>query len=305
MPAERSHRKKTRWNYHLVLLPHEDAGKSWSFRIALWGLLLSLVVYTVAIGALTVFLLKWTPLGVWIPVKNPELERRYGKEITALQEKLSRIVSELDGIQSYNSKLRQALGSDLMAGEKSPVANGMSKTEADQAQPGVPEKDIASEIPYETDEAPNQPFTSAYPRSATTVAASTTDLFRNNLPLRLPAKGYVTRGFQPSQGHFGIDIAGKQGSPVAAAADGFVVFAGWTYDAGNMIIIAHGGGYFTFYKHNQALLKAANSLVKRGEPIALLGNTGAMSHGPHLHFEVWKDGVALDPSDYVLNFHLY
>jgi murein DD-endopeptidase MepM/ murein hydrolase activator NlpD len=305
MPAERSHRKKARWNYHLVLLPHEDAGKSWSFRIALWGLVLSFVVYTVAIGALTVFLLKWTPFGVWIPVKNPELERRYGKEIAALQEKLTRIVSELDGIQSYNSKLRQALGSDLMTGEKSPSANGVSKTEADQTQPGVSERNIAVETPYETDEATNPSVTPAYARAATTAPASTADLFRNNLPLRLPAKGYITRGFQPSQGHFGIDIAGKQGSPVVAAADGFVVFAGWTYDAGNMIIIAHGGGYFTFYKHNQALLKAANSLVKGGEPIALLGNTGAMSHGPHLHFEVWKDGVALDPSDYVLNFHLY
>jgi murein DD-endopeptidase MepM/ murein hydrolase activator NlpD len=305
MPTERSHRKKKPWNYHLVLLPHEDAGKSWSFQIALWGLVLSLVVYAVAIGALTVFLLKWTPFGVWIPVKNPELERRYGKEITALQEKLSRIVSELDGIQSYNSKLRQALGSDLMAGEKSPVANGTFKTEADQAQPGVSEKDIAGETPYEADEAMTPSLTSAYARSASSVPASATDLFRSNLPLRLPAKGYITRGFQPSQGHFGIDIAGKEGSPVVAAADGFVVFAGWTYDAGNMIIIAHGGGYFTFYKHNQALLKAANSLVKSGEHIALLGNTGAMSHGPHLHFEVWKDGVALDPSDYVLNFHLY
>jgi murein DD-endopeptidase MepM/ murein hydrolase activator NlpD len=305
MPTERSHRKKTRWNYHLVLLPHEDAGKSWSFRIALWGLLVSLVVYTVAIGAITAFLLKWTPLGVWIPVKNPELERRYGKEITALQEKLSRIVSELDAIQSYNSKLRQALGSDLMAGEKSTETAGMSKTAEDHAQLSASAMDTVGETPYETDEPLNQAFTSAYPRSATTVAASATDLFRNNLPLRLPAKGYITRGFQPSQGHLGIDIAGKEGSPIVAAADGFVVFAGWTYDAGNMIIIAHGGGYFTFYKHNQALLKAANSSVKHGEPIALLGNTGAMSHGPHLHFEVWKDGVALDPSDYVLNFHLY
>jgi murein DD-endopeptidase MepM/ murein hydrolase activator NlpD len=135
--------------------------------------------------------------------------------------------------------------------------------------------------------------------------ASNFDLFRRSLPLQLPASGYVTRGFEPTRGHLGIDIAGKQGSPVVAAADGYILFAGWTYEAGNMLILAHGGGYFTFYKHNQSLLKSANSFVKHGEPIALLGNTGAMSHGPHLHFEVWKDGAACDPSEYVLNYHLY
>jgi murein DD-endopeptidase MepM/ murein hydrolase activator NlpD len=305
MSTERSHRKKARWNYHLVFLPHEDAGKSWNFRIALWGLVLSLVVYTVAVGLLTITLLKWTPLGVWIPVKNPELERRYGKEIAALQEKLGRIVAELDGIQRYNSRLRQALGSDLAVGEKSPVAAGTSRTTEDQAQLGDAEKEKVGNISYATDETLNRSSGSVYSRSAHMLPASSTDVFQDNLPLRLPANGYITRGFEPSRRHFGIDIAGKQGSSVVAAADGFVVFAGWTYDAGNMMIIAHGGGYFTFYKHNQALLKGANSFVKHGEPIALLGNTGAMSHGPHLHFEVWKDGLALDPSDYVLNFHLY
>jgi len=305
MTTERSHHKKNRWNYHIVLLPHEDAGKSWSFRIALWGLVLSLVIYTIAIGALTVFFLKWTPLGVWIPVKNPELERKYGKEVAALQQKLSRIVTEIDVLQRYNSKLRQALGSELTASDKEAIAAAQAKTEQDQPQPSSSEKEKTIEPPYATDETSSPPSSSTYSRAAMMLPTTDASSFQKNLPFRLPVSGYITQGFQPSLGHFGIDIAGKQGSPIVAAADGYVVFAGWTYDAGNMMIIAHGGGYFTFYKHNQALLKSANSFVKHGEPIALLGNTGAMSHGPHLHFEVWKDGVARDPSEYVLNFHLY
>ena len=304
MPTERIHRKKNRWNYHIVLLPHEDAGKSWSFRIALWGLVVSLVLYTLIVGALTVFLLKWTPLGVWIPVKNPELERRYGQEVTALQEKLNRIVSDIAVLQRYNVKLRQALGSDLTGTSGSQGANAQAKPDQETTQASSLEKTKLEELPYATDESVS-PSTSAYARAALALSSPNIDSFRKSLPLRLPANGYVTRGFEPSRGHMGIDIAGKQGSPIVAAADGYIVFAGWTYDAGNMIIIAHGGGYFTFYKHNQALLRTGSSFVKHGEPIALLGNTGAMSHGPHLHFEVWKDGVARDPSDYVLNFHLY
>jgi len=305
MTTERSHRKKTRWNYHIVLLPHEDAGKSWSFRIALWGLMLSLVVYTIAIGALTVFFLKWTPLGVWIPVKNPELERRYGKEVAELQEKLSRIVAEIDVLQRYNAKLRQALGSELSASDKGAISAAQSKTEQDQPQPRLLEREKTIEPPFVTNETSSPPSSSAYSRAAMIFPTTDVSSLQNNLPLRLPVSGYVTQGFQPSLGHFGIDIAGKQGSPIVAAADGYIVFAGRTYDAGNMMIIAHWGGYFTFYKHNQALLKSAQSFVKYGEPIALLGNTGAMSRGPHLHFEVWKDGIARDPSEYVLNFHLY
>ena len=97
-----------------------------------------------------------------------------------------------------------------------------------------------------------------------------------------------------------MDIAGQRGTPVQAPGDGVVLFAGWTYDDGNMLIIAHGGGYLTVFKHNQSLLKSALSGVKRGEPIALLGTSGRTSLGPHLHFEVWKNGLPQDPNEYLL-----
>lgn len=305
MPAERVRRKKNRWKYNIVLLPHEDAGKSWSFRIALWGLVASLTLYAILVGTLTVVLLKWTPLGVWIPVKNPELERRYGREVTALQEQLSRIVADVVVLQRYNAKLRQALGSDLTGGGGSSVANAQQNTDAEKIQQAAIGQGNVQEPPYATDETLSHAASAIDARQALAMPTSSRDLFRQTLPMRLPVNGYTTRGFEPARGHLGIDIAGKQGSPILAAADGYILFAGWTYDAGYMMIIAHGNGYFTFYKHNQSLLKAANTFVKHGEPIALLGNTGAMSHGPHLHFEVWKDGVARDPSEYVLNFHLY
>ena len=113
-------------------------------------------------------------------------------------------------------------------------------------------------------------------------------------------EGFVTQGFDPSRNHFGIDIAAQRGTPVYAPGDGVVMFAGWTYEDGNMLIIAHGGGYATVYKHNQTLLKNTLNAVKRGEPIALLGSTGKTSAGHHLHFEVWRNGVPQDPNDFLL-----
>jgi murein DD-endopeptidase MepM/ murein hydrolase activator NlpD len=120
-------------------------------------------------------------------------------------------------------------------------------------------------------------------------------------PAILPARGYITRGFGSEANHYGLDIAAKTGSIVSAAADGTVLFAGWTPDDGYLMVLVHAGGFVTIYKHNQSLLRPANARVRRGDPIALLGDSGRTSLGPHLHFEIWKDGSPVDPSLYVMN----
>jgi murein DD-endopeptidase MepM/ murein hydrolase activator NlpD len=110
----------------------------------------------------------------------------------------------------------------------------------------------------------------------------------------------VTQGFDQARYHYGLDYAVKRGTPVSAATDGYVLFAGWTFSDGNMIILSHGGGYLTVYKHNESLLRVVHERVKRGELIARSGSTGQTSSGPHLHFEVWKDGLPQDPEQYLL-----
>ncbi|MFB0517228.1 MAG: M23 family metallopeptidase [Candidatus Neomarinimicrobiota bacterium] len=123
--------------------------------------------------------------------------------------------------------------------------------------------------------------------------------FLENIPTFPPVNGYVTRGLQLHEldlqvNHEGIDIAAPAGGIVAAAASGLVVFSRWTEDLGYMIILSHGDGYFTVYGHNQTNLVSARQWVERGEPIALVGDTG-ISQGPHLHFEIWKDARSIDP----------
>src|SRR5262249_16726122 len=119
-------------------------------------------------------------------------------------------------------------------------------------------------------------------------------------PLSLPAQGYVSRGFDSVGEHFGVDFAGKEGTVVVAAADGHVIFSGWTYDNGYTLMVAHTGGIVTVYKDKQWILKKSGAAVKRGEVIALMGSTGRTSSGSHLHFEVWKNGIADNPERYLL-----
>lgn len=124
-----------------------------------------------------------------------------------------------------------------------------------------------------------------------------------NMPTLMPVVGFITQKFHmdhlfPQKSHRGIDIAGKTGTSIVAAAAGRVVFEGWTQHFGNCIIITHKSGYITFYGHNQINLKKIGSTVNRNEPIALLGSSGRSS-APHLHFEIWKDGIAVDPFEFI------
>ncbi len=130
--------------------------------------------------------------------------------------------------------------------------------------------------------------------------------YSENMPTLLPVKGVLTQDFQKEEWfgprrHGGIDIVAKQGSVIRAAGAGTIVFANWTHDLGNLIIVNHGGGILSYYGHNQRLLKSEKRYVKKGEPVALLGSSGRSS-GPHLHFEIRQNGQPVDPKEFVVAF---
>ena len=116
-----------------------------------------------------------------------------------------------------------------------------------------------------------------------------------------PVQGFRTRGFEPRISHYGIDIAVAEGSVVRSVGDGYVIFADWTQEGGHAITIQHAKGYIAVYKHNQRLLKNVGDRVREREPIALSGNSGEISSGPHLHFELWQNGLAQDPGAFFLS----
>ena len=125
----------------------------------------------------------------------------------------------------------------------------------------------------------------------------------NHVPSLMPVEGFIARGFETTalftDPHLGLDIAAPTGTPVKAVANGVVLFAGWTEDGGYTIIIEHDYGYISVYKHNEQNLVEELEKVTRGQVIALLGNSGKITSGPHLHLEIWKNGVPVDPTKYI------
>jgi len=115
-----------------------------------------------------------------------------------------------------------------------------------------------------------------------------------------PLYGNVTARFDYGIKHFGTDIAVPLKSPVKSVANGTVIFAEWTLQTGYVVIIEHSFGLTSIYKHNESGLVSQGEIVESGQVIALSGNTGELTTGPHLHFELWRDGNPVDPEDYVI-----
>ncbi|MCW3787204.1 M23 family metallopeptidase [Plebeiibacterium sediminum] len=115
-----------------------------------------------------------------------------------------------------------------------------------------------------------------------------------------PLKGFVVKKFIEGENHFGVDIVSKPGETVLSIMSGTVVFSGWTVETGYVLMIQHGNDIISAYKHNSKLLKKAGDKIEAGEAIANVGNSGELTTGPHLHFELWYQGKAVDPEQYIL-----
>ena len=293
MAGETAHHSSRKRRYSVLLVADDDVAQPKRVSLALWQLM-SLLAGSVGLIVGIVFaLLFYTPLGAWVNIPNPELEIRYTQELVSLNQKMASLMEQLIELRAYSVKLHNALGEETVATDSGIVVTGTVRKEGAT----TPASDARRTAQY-----PASVASSAfYPLPVESAGEQNSKVA---FPAILPTEGFVTRGFSAAERHFGLDIAGKIGTPVNAAAEGYVVFAGWTTDEGYVVILSHSNGFLSFYKHNQSLLKSANTFVRRGEPIALLGNSGKTSSGPHLHFEIWKDGAPVDPSSYLFNYNL-
>jgi murein DD-endopeptidase MepM/ murein hydrolase activator NlpD len=121
-----------------------------------------------------------------------------------------------------------------------------------------------------------------------------------NLFFFAPLKGEITSEFDTKAKHYAVDIVAKENEPIKAALDGTVVLSTWTYDAGHVIGIQHSSNLTSFYKHCSVLLKKTGESIKAGEVIGVVGNSGELTTGPHLHFELWFNGRPVNPQDYIV-----
>ena len=121
----------------------------------------------------------------------------------------------------------------------------------------------------------------------------------SEINFHLPVQGLVTGEFDPEEEHFGIDIVGKEKQPIKAILAGVVIFQEWTLDTGYVLAIQHDYNLVSFYKHNSVLLKQIGNTVAAGDAIAIIGDSGHKTTGPHLHFEMWHERKPINPLDYL------
>ncbi|HUL44333.1 MAG TPA: peptidoglycan DD-metalloendopeptidase family protein [Bacteroidota bacterium] len=297
MSPENVRERKQKRRYTFIVVPDAKSQETRTVSASLLTLIATVLAVLIVVVASILAIIIYTPVGIHLPISNPELTRQYGRQLAGIQTQIRGLMEEVSTLREYNVKLRKAMGEDVAG--KDTVQNA-----------GSPDSSIA--LPPLSDEATGQEahdVQEVSPRTGGQVAtvfqpehgSGLRQEMLKQFPLTMPASGFVSGVFQPERSHYGIDVAGKLGSPVVSGADGTIVFAGWTPDDGFTIMVAHDNGFITVYKHNASLLKSAGENVHRGEMIALLGNTGRTSSGPHLHFEVWKDGIAEDPNNYLLS----
>ena len=298
---DRSLMDKLRDKYRLVIMNDDTFEEVTSVKLTPLAVYVGLSSLIVGTAILVTMAIIWTPLKRYIPGYG---DFKRDAEITELVNKVSDLESEVEAHRQYNDNFRKLLVGDL---------KDMSKEAAEkQGQPA----DTADALPVEVERIPEDEklrsavakgtFTSD-PALALAAGNSTGTLNPRDIPLEQlffmpPVSGEMTSGFDFAKNHYGIDIAAPKNTAVKSAADGVVISAGYTVETGYSIAIQHPNNVVTMYKHNSVLLKQTGVAVKAGEAIAIIGNSGENTTGPHLHFELWYKGRAVDPSDYI-NFN--
>ncbi len=285
--------------YTVLVMDEEGMEQPRPYRVRPKRLLMWWTGTALALALALLALVIFTPLREWIPgYGTAEIQR--SARLNALR--LAAMQDSLAMQQQYMTQLRKLMlgqiDSSLVGGERPPepalavsgelaevTADPLSKDWTDHEQPALSLERLPADEPP-----PVTPVSTAGERY----------LARLRFPVLPPVNGFLTRGFDARTGHYAIDLAVEEGSVVRAVGDGHVIFADWTHEGGFTLAIQHADGYVSVYKHNQRLLKRVGDRVRDREAIALSGNSGEITTGPHLHFELWHNGLAQDPRLYFL-----
>lgn len=279
--------KKLRHKYKLVLINEENFEQRFSLRLSRLNVYLTFILISLFWIAIMIYLLAFTTLREYIPgYTDPALRQ----ELYVLEEKLDSLHQIVYINESYVENIRRVLSGEeftesndssvLLSENINEITNYRSKEDS------ILRKELENLEQYniyyhETEEVYNEQFTSG----AKVYFA--------------PISGVITNQFDANNGHFGIDIVSERNTAIKSIDDGIVIFSEWTINTGYVILIQHSSNIISVYKHNSSILKKVGDYVKAGDLIAIIGNTGEQTSGPHLHFELWVDGSAVNPTEYI------
>ena len=274
------------------LMSHDESGRPiLNFKLNLLNLILVIIGIALLLIIITTFIIAFTPLREYIPGYT---DTNLNREVYQLNLRADSIERELQKKEIYFDNLKKVVeGYDFAADSVlatldiyKPLPKGVTDTIT--LKKSMQDSMLRAE--YEAQNQYNLFGDDYLPPTKPSL------LLKN---FYVPLNGTVINAFGPEHGHYGIDIVSDGDQIINATLDGTVVFANWSIDNGYCIGIQHEDSYFSIYKHNATLLKKEGEYVKAGEAIAILGGSGNANTTEHLHFELWHNGIVLNPADYM------
>ena len=247
------------------------------------GFVVGTISATVVFAALIFLLIAYTPIKTFIPGYPDARSKRAAIQNAIRIDSLENVIYRWE---LYSENLKRVMEGEDPLKIDSMINAGYSNVSAEADMKRLAEKDSLLREHVKQEE-----------------EFGISDRDRRNLPIEglhffTPLKGVVSQGYDPDIHPF-VDITAPSGSVVKATLDGTVIYAGWSEEAGYTIQLQHDGDIVSIYKHNEKLLKTTGDKVSAGSPIALVGNTGSLTTGDHLHFELWHKGETVDPTKYI------
>ena len=273
-------------------MSHDETGRSMvKFRINLLNLILVAIGIALLLIVITTFIIAFTPLREYIPGYS---DTNLNREVYQLNLRADSIERELLKKDIYFDNLKKIVeGYDFAADSALATLNIYKPLPKGVTDTITLKKSVQDSLLRAEYEAQNQYNLFGDDYLPPTKPSSLVKSFY------VPLNGTVINAFGPEQGHYGIDIASDGDQIINATLDGTVVFSSWSMNNGYCIGIQHADSYFSVYKHNATLLKKEGDYVKAGEAIAILGGSGDANATEHLHFELWHNGIVLNPADYM------
>lgn len=268
--------------YRLVILNEDTFEERFAIKLTRLNVFVIMSLSAIVLIALTTVLIAFTPLREYIPGYSSTALK---KEATNLNFKTDSLQQVINVNEQYLESIKRVLKGDVATVEfnkDSIIKAAELDTEKynlnTSREDSILREKVNKEDKYNLFE------------SATS---------KVSFVLFPPVTGTISEGYNVEEKHFAVDIVVAKGTPVKAADDGTVVLAEWTTQTGYVVIIDHGNGLISAYKHNASLTKEQGDLVKAGEVIAISGDAGELTTGPHLHFELWTDGYPIDPTTFI------
>lgn len=273
--------------FRLVLMHEETFEEARSFRVTPMAIIVAASLTLLGVGLISAALVAFSPLRYYVPGYGTASSQR--GDLVNLYTKLDSIELAMQEKDLYIERLRQRVLGEM--------------TFAKDVEKGVEEGEEIEGAPIPTQTDATRELVDAVEREKELGVLVSNDFSADqsieSIQLLSPLRGVVSDTFAPKRNHFGIDIVAPKGSVIKAVMSGTVILSTWSAETGHVIGLQHENNLLSFYKHNSSLFKKEGSFVKAGEAIAVIGNSGEMTDGPHLHFELWHRGQAIDPKTYI------